>query len=303
LADLDGDGKLDMFSGSYWPGDITRFPGLGGGKYGKGEILKDKDGKNLNAGPPWKSERKPEMDSLAASPWLVDFDGDGDLDLLIGNISGYVVLLANEGDQKQPAFVRKYRLQAAGSDLKVNGDAGPTTADWDGDGKWDLLVGAGDGAVTWFRNTGTPTVPVFAGGEDLIAANKGRGARNGQERQRPGSRTKVAVVDWNADGQLDLLIGDYTSVQMPEPVLSKEDQSRRDALRKQRDALMEKMGPLWQKEAEDKLSDADKKQLADWNAENSKIWEGLRPLEAEHKASGGVWVYLRKQAPESGAPR
>jgi len=147
------------------------FKGLGGGKYAKGEILKDKAGKDLNAGPPWKSERKPEMDSLAASPWLVDFDGDGDLDLLIGNISGYVVLLRNEGDRTHPAFVRVGHVQAGGSDIKVDGDAGPTTADWDGDGKWDLLVGAGNGAVTWYRNTGTNQAPVFASGVELIPAN------------------------------------------------------------------------------------------------------------------------------------
>src|SRR5262249_16855449 len=144
------------------------FRGLGGGKYAKGEILKDKDGKNLNAGPPWKSERKPEMDSLAASPWLVDFDGDGDLDLLVGNIAGYVVLLRNEGDRTHPPFVRVAHVQAGGSDLKVEGDAGPFTADWDGDGKWDLIVGAGDGSVTWFRNTGTNQAPVFASGVQLI---------------------------------------------------------------------------------------------------------------------------------------
>lgn len=292
-----------MISGSYWPGDITRFPGLGKGKYGKGEILKDQDGKNLNAGPPWQSERKPEMDSLAASPWLVDFDGDGDLDLLIGNISGYVVLLANEGDSKHPAFVRKQRLQAAGSDLKVDGDAGPTTADWDGDGKWDLVVGAGNGAVTWFRNTGTATAPVFAGGMELIPANKDYQIGHGTEPVRSCSRSKVHVVDWNGDGRLDLLVGDFTSVQMPDPELTAEQTLRRDELRKQRDALTKKLSPLWQKESEEKLTDQDQKELKELNGERSKLYEALRPLEAEHKTSGWVWVYQRAAPPESGAPR
>ena len=46
FADLDGDGILDVISGSYWPGDITWFRGLGDGKYAKGEILKTKNGEN-----------------------------------------------------------------------------------------------------------------------------------------------------------------------------------------------------------------------------------------------------------------
>ena len=34
-------------------------------------------------------------------------------------------------------------------------DSHPIAADWDGDGKLDLLVGAGDGSVWFFRNLGT----------------------------------------------------------------------------------------------------------------------------------------------------
>lgn len=89
-----------MISGSYWPGDITWFRGLGDGKFAAGEILQDKDGKDLNAGGPWKNKNSPDMDSLAASPWLVDWDGDQDLDLLVGNIAGHVILIENEGDAK-----------------------------------------------------------------------------------------------------------------------------------------------------------------------------------------------------------
>src|SRR5262245_57338670 len=108
-----------MISGSYWPGDITWFKGLGKGRYAKGEILLDADGKHVNAGAPWKSQKQPEMDSLAAAPWLVDWDGDGDLDLLVGNIAGHVVLIENQGDAKHPKFVRKGPIEAGGKVLDV----------------------------------------------------------------------------------------------------------------------------------------------------------------------------------------
>ena len=127
MADLDADGRLDLISGSYWPGDVTVFRGIGprqkdakGLAFAPGEILKDRDGKNLNAGEPWKSKDKPEMDSLAAAPWLVDWDADGDLDLLVGNIVGHVVLLVNEGDKKAPKFAAEFTwIEADGKPIEV----------------------------------------------------------------------------------------------------------------------------------------------------------------------------------------
>jgi hypothetical protein len=292
-----------VISGSYWPGDISLFRGEGGGRFEKGLILPARDGKPLNAGPPWQGKNKPEMDSLAAAPWLVDFDGDGDLDLLVGNIAGRVILLENQGDRQHYAFVRQGAVQAAGEDIHVEGDAGPTTADWDGDGRWDLLVGAGDGAVTWFRNTGTAKAPTFAAGVQLlppVEGGEGGSLPAGSEPARSGMRSKVHVADWNGDGRPDLLVGDFASVQMPEPELSKEQRELRDKLEQELDALMEKMGPLYEKQAESELTAAEQKQMADLQQQQGKIAEQLQPLQAESRATGFVWVYLRQPAAGAG---
>jgi len=40
LHDLDGDGKKDLLVGQFRDGKITVYPGLGGGKFGKGNPLK-----------------------------------------------------------------------------------------------------------------------------------------------------------------------------------------------------------------------------------------------------------------------
>ena len=50
-------------------------------------------------------------------------------------------------------------MDADGRPIKVAGDAAPVAADWDGDGVLDLLVGAEDGSVVWYRNAGTPRAP------------------------------------------------------------------------------------------------------------------------------------------------
>jgi len=142
-VDLDADGNDEIISGSYWPGHVFVFQGLGEGKFAKGRKLEDSSGKRLIASKPWKNEREPDVDSLAAAPWMVDWDADGHLDLLVGNIAGRVILIRNVGTATEAKFeTGRTALQAGGRAIQVpGGDAGPHTADWDGDGKWDLLVG------------------------------------------------------------------------------------------------------------------------------------------------------------------
>jgi hypothetical protein len=304
LADLNGDGHADVISGSYWPGDISIFYGQGDGKWAAGQFAVDPDGKNANAGPPWKSKNKPEMDSLAAAPWLVDWEGDGDLDLLVGNIAGHVVLLANQGDAKTPKFVRQGPIEAGGKTLSVdNNDAGPTTADWDGDGLWDLVVGGGAGTVMWFRNEGDKQAPRFAAGVRLVKGSGHGAVKHGDEPDGAASRCKPHVCDWNGDGALDLLVGDFASITGPEPELSAEQEATKAKLHKERAELMDRQGKLFAKYDHDleQLSGDDKK---DWEAiqkDMRRIYGALRPLEAEHKTSGFVWVYLQKPGRKTAA--
>ena len=55
--DLDGDGKLDLISGSYDPGDLYLFRGLGRGKFAAREVIRDKSGKPVLKMPNAKEPR------------------------------------------------------------------------------------------------------------------------------------------------------------------------------------------------------------------------------------------------------
>ncbi len=47
--DLDGDGRRDILSGS-WPGELFLFRGRADVSFGAAEMIKDKNGRNINIG-------------------------------------------------------------------------------------------------------------------------------------------------------------------------------------------------------------------------------------------------------------
>ncbi|MHC4940291.1 MAG: FG-GAP-like repeat-containing protein [Planctomycetota bacterium] len=299
--DLDSDGNNEVISGSYWPGHIFIFRSNEKGEFAKGVELTDATGEKLHGGKKWKSENEPDMDSLAAAPWMVDFDADGDLDLLIGNIAGRIILIPNEGTAKEPKFSAD-RIPLKGGDdfIKVpGGDAGPHVADWDGDGKWDLLSGAGDGSVWFFKNVGEKGKPKFAQGVTLIAAGK-RGYKPLEVREEPteqGGRSKICVVDYDKDGHLDLLVGDFASVKKPDPVLSDEQKKRRDELLKQQKDFDKEYMDFYQKVKDLPQAEMQKK-LEPYAKKMRALYEELQPLQGGQATAGWVWFFKRK-APAS----
>jgi hypothetical protein len=236
VADLNGDGHRDVISGSY-PGELYIFAGDGEGKFKKGEKIKGADGKDLKLG-------------RATVVFVVDWDGDGDLDILSGDIEGKVHLARNVGDAKAYKFGKAEQLKAGGKEIAAPGrNSGPVVADWDGDGRHDLVLGCGDGSVRFFRNTAEQGEPVLAAHEELLPASR-HWYQKGKKTCPSGTRAKLAVVDWNGDGKLDLLVGDFSSSVGKAPDLTEEQIAERDALIAERDALqkdMQKYGNIFRK--------------------------------------------------------
>jgi hypothetical protein len=143
-------------------------------------------------------------------PLLYDWNNDGLSDLLVGEGSGAITprmrIYLNCGTQDAPSFSNWFYVQANGSDLTVPGGGCmglfPRVFDWDGDNRKDLLVGQADGRVRIFTNSWSDAVPLFSTGFLAQA-----GPITSKTDIAVGARATPLMVDWNADGVRDLIVG------------------------------------------------------------------------------------------------
>src|SRR5439155_25932643 len=105
------------------------------------------------------------------------------------------------------SFGNHQALKVGAQELRVEGgDAGPFVADWDGDGRPDLLVGSGDGCVWFYRNVARNRGTELAEGKQILPPVGEMHDEHTPTRPTRGIRSKVCTADWNGDGRLDLLV-------------------------------------------------------------------------------------------------
>jgi hypothetical protein len=303
-VDFDGDGIGDILSGSY-DGDLYFFKGTGHGAFAT-PVKLQREGKVINLG-------------ASSTVFAADWRGTGRLDLLVGNMRGDVFLLPNEGTNAQPEYGAPRKLEAGGQPIKGphHGDAQPVAADWTGDGLLDLIVGWGDGSVVWYRNVGSRSQPKLAKGVPLVppALPPNYDANAPASRDaKPGVRAKVCVVDWNGDGRLDLLVGDFGGIYGEKANLSEEDQKAEQEANRKLQELQKKMQPFYDEYARRLKASAKadhsahgkrerqqtaqevlkQKEFQALQKEMQQVTETLRKFQRPPVHQGHVWLYLRK---------
>jgi hypothetical protein len=88
-------------------------------------------------------------------PNFADLDGDGDLDLTVGENDGTLHYFKNTGSATAPAFTTQTGAANPFNGIDVGFFSRPSFADLDGDGDHDAIVGDNNsGTLHYFKNTG-----------------------------------------------------------------------------------------------------------------------------------------------------
>ncbi len=108
------------------------------------------------------------------TPTVVDYNGDGNADILVAERSGKIAVYLNNGEKpklgEKPSelpFTSFISGASGSSPLSFGGICTVSTGDLNGDGLFDLVVGKTNGRVAMALNTGTKTEPKFASPTDL----------------------------------------------------------------------------------------------------------------------------------------
>ena len=167
---------------------------------------------------------QPQGPKVRHNQWrYADYDGDGALDLIVGiedwsdygwddawnltgewtngPLHGWVYVFGNSGSTANPKYDDPMFVEAGGQRLEVFGCPSPNLEDFDGDGDLDLLCGEFLDAFTYFENTGSRIMPIYAAGRRLRTPD---GLLLAMELQM----IVPIAFDWDKDGDKDLIVGD-----------------------------------------------------------------------------------------------
>ncbi len=203
FADFDGDDDLDLICGEFVDKFIW-FENIGTRahpKYAAGRYL-------TYLGKPL------QMDLCMIVPVALDWDKDGDIDLIVGQEDGRVALVENTGKviDGMPQFLPPQFFRQQAGEVKFGVLVTPYSFDWDNDADEDLICGNSAGYVGFIENLdgGDPpkwAAPVYlkADGKIIRIVAGPNGSIQGPCEAKWGYTT-LNVADWDHDGLPDIVV-------------------------------------------------------------------------------------------------
>lgn len=141
---------------------------------------------------------------LKSYPCIVDWNGDGKKDLLVGDHDGFIYIYLNTGKDNAPVFDRGFRLKSESTkiDFLIYLNPQMNLADLDGDGKKDLILGSHLGTVFYVPNIANDKILYKFDVKDYQKLQSKSGIID------VGKYAYPEVVDFDNDGKLDLIVGE-----------------------------------------------------------------------------------------------
>ena len=203
LADFDGDGDLDLLCGefvdkfTYFENEGTRQEP----RFGKGRYLKT-------------NNRPLQADLCMIVPVAIDWDHDGDSDLVVGQEDGRVMWIEHSGRVVDglPQFEAPQFFRQEADFLKFGALATPASCDWDGDGDEDLICGNTAGQIGFLENLDGSNLPKWAApqlleaGDHVIRIQAGKNGSIQGPCEAKWGYTTLSAADWDHDGLPDLVV-------------------------------------------------------------------------------------------------
>ncbi len=203
VADFDGDGDMDIICGEFVDG-LTWYENIGTREkpeFAKGRQLSNEGG-----------DIRFHLQMIV--PVVTDFDGDGLVDLVVGDEDGRVAWLRNRGkvSDNMPQFDSPVYFRQEADRIKFGALSTPCAYDWDGDGKEDIISGNSAGEIAFIRNLSGGDNPVFdaprmfkVNGKPLRIMAGENGSIQGPAERKWGY-TVLSVADWDGDGIADIIV-------------------------------------------------------------------------------------------------
>ncbi len=301
--DWDQDGKLDILSGCYWTDDadgahLQILKGRGKLDFAEAEPLKNVAGKPLqNASV--SSGSQVDVDVICTQQHAVDYDNDGDLDLVVGCFGTKFFLFENSaGQDGKNAIVEQAIVLPIQS---TSYHSAPHLVDWDNDGDLDLLSGSSDGGAIISENIGTREEPDWSEFTQLVPPSNlhEQALLDDETAIAMGPSTRIWATDWNGDGWQDLLIGDKTTISRPVGNIDDDTWQQRRAADDEKiaaiSAEMQEVMPEYQQALEkgEDPPEAIQAKMQEYNSKIQEIHSG-RAKYQQTQSTGHVWLLIRK---------
>jgi FG-GAP-like repeat len=226
-VDWDGDGDIDIVSGNT-AGYIEFFENLSGIGIARPKwaapVRLQVDGKTFRvmAGPNGSVQGPAEAKWGYTTLNVADWDGDGLPDIILNSILGRVQWMKNVGTRMKPELTSPQPIQVewtdgpqkpawtwwklVNKDLVTQWRTTPVVHDFTGDGLLDLAILDSDGYFALFERLCQGGQRLLKPPQRVFTDANGKPLRFNERTAGASGRRKIAVVDWDGDGQLDILL-------------------------------------------------------------------------------------------------